>query len=327
LLSKRDLRGQQDISTKSFDENRCLHALCPRSTGLAVVESISLNQEGNMLSRMWGKVRSGVTQPRTGVPVLAGVLAVLAVWMIAGQAPVGANNSLGTVKGYGSPGFVSEFLDNYTIVSGGIFDSQGNIGIGTTTPLAKLDVVGGIRIDGLGSGLTFADGSSVYNRAQLIGPQGPAGPPGPAGPAGPAGPTGPQGPAGPAGPTGPSGVSHAWVDRPSSDVALGSTDTTVAQVIVPAGTYIIFGKAAINNGDTSNPALVNCDLSTGDTMQITLDSYYGGTSIVVTPISVQDSSTFSATTAITMSCRIANSGPGGGASSISLTAIAVDQLN
>ena len=277
-----------------------------------------------MLSRMGGKVRSGVTQPRTGVPALAGVLAVLAVWMIAGQAPVGASNTLGTVKGYGSPGFVSEFLDNYTIVSGGIFDSQGNIGIGTTTPFAKLDVVGGIRIDGSGSGLTFADGSSVYNRAQLIGPQGPAGP---TGPAGPAGPTGPQGPAGPAGPTGPSGVSHAWVDRPSSYVTLGSTDTTVAQVIVPAGTYVIFGKAAVTNMDTSNPALVNCDLSTGDTMQITLDSYYGGTTLVVTPISVQDSSAFSATTAITMSCRISSSGSSGSAGSISLTAIAVDQLN
>jgi len=28
-----------------------------------------------MLSRMWGKVRSGVTQSRTGVTILAGALA------------------------------------------------------------------------------------------------------------------------------------------------------------------------------------------------------------------------------------------------------------
>jgi hypothetical protein len=130
---------------------------------------------GNMLSKLGNKVRSGVTQRRTGVTVLAGSLAVLAVWMIAGQVPVGASNTLGTIKGLGSAGFISKFLDNYTIVSSGIFENQGNVGIGTTNPQAKLDVLGSIRIDGAGNGLTFADGSSVYNRDSLIGPQGPQG--------------------------------------------------------------------------------------------------------------------------------------------------------
>jgi hypothetical protein len=36
----------------------------------------------------------------------------------------------------------------------------GNVGIGTTAPAAKLDVVGGMRIDGAGNGITFPDGST-----------------------------------------------------------------------------------------------------------------------------------------------------------------------
>jgi hypothetical protein len=70
------------------------------------------NQEATMLSRMWGKVRRGVTQSRTGVTILAGALAVLALWMIAGQVPVGASSTLGTIKGYGTAGFISKFLDS-----------------------------------------------------------------------------------------------------------------------------------------------------------------------------------------------------------------------
>jgi hypothetical protein len=277
-----------------------------------------------MLRRMWGEFRSGVSQPRTGVPVLAGALAVLAVWVIAGQVPVGASNNFGTIKGYGNGGFISEFLENYAIVNSPIFDSQGNIGIGTTTPLAKLDVNGGIRIDGSGSGLTFADGSSVYNRAQLIGPQGPAGPQGPQGPAGPQGPNGPQGPAGPAGPTGPSGVSHAWMQRASSFVNLGTTDTTVAQLIVPAGTYLILAKTVVDNADGS-AQFAGCTLSTGDTVRVDLNA---GTSSsgAEESVSLQDSATFSATSAITMTCKL-EGGSGGDANNAVLTAIAVDQLN
>ncbi len=280
-----------------------------------------------MLSKMRGKVRSRVTQLRAGGVVLAGSLAVLAICMIAGQVPVGASNNLGTIKGYGTAGFVSKFLDNYTIVSSAVFENQGNVGIGTTTPAAKLDVVGGIRIDGSGNGLTFADGSSVYNRASLIGPQGPAGPIGPAGPVGPAGPTGPMGPSGPAGPvgpTGPSGTSHAWIDRVSSFVNLGTTDTTVAQLIVPAGTYLILAKTVMTNADGS-AQFADCTLSTGDTVRVDLNA---GTSSsgAQESVSLQDSATFSATSAITMTCKL-ESGVGGDAYNAVLTAIAVDQLN
>jgi hypothetical protein len=278
-----------------------------------------------MIRTVGERIRRSVTRARTRVAVFAGGLAVLAIWMVIGQVPVDAASNLGAIKGLGSGGYISEFLDNFSIVNSGIFDKQGNIGIGTTIPQAKLDVVGTIRIDGNGNGLTFADGSSVHNRAELIGPQGLQGiqgPQGPLGPQGPTGPLGPSGPTGPAGPAGPSGMSHAWTDRAAS-AALSTTDTTVAQVIVPAGTYLIFGKAAVQNEAASVPSSATCNLSTGDQTVIELDQ--GSNPASTGAIPVQDSATFSATSAVTMTCKVAAST--GLATNAVLTAIAVDQLN
>ncbi len=277
-----------------------------------------------MFSRFNEKIRHAPGHLRTGITVLGGILAFTVAWALIGQVPVGAAN-LGTIKGFGSGGFISKFLDNYTIVNSGIFENQGNVGIGTVTPSAKLDVVGGIRIDGQGNGLSFADGSSVYSRAELIGPPGPQGPQGPQGATGPqgtTGPTGPSGPTGPAGPQGPSGVSHAWIDRASS-VSLGTTDTTVAQVIVPAGTYLIFGKTSVQNTDSGSETRATCKLSSGDQTDIHLDP--GTDHVIQGSIAVQDSATFSGTAAITMTCNVAAST--GIATNAALTAVAVDQLN
>jgi hypothetical protein len=280
-----------------------------------------------MIRTVGERIRCSVTRARTRVAVFAGGLAVLAIWMIVGQVPVDAARNLGTIKGLGSGGYISEFLDNFSIVNSGIFDKQGNIGIGTTIPQAKLDVVGTIRIDGNGNGLTFADGSSVHNRAELIGPQGPQGIQGPQGPLGPqglTGPLGPSGPTGPAGPAGPSGMSHAWIAKAGSPfVSVGTTDTTVAQVIVPAGTYLLFGKTVIQNNDGNRTAAI-CSLSTGETSAIDLDNNTSPAGEA--SLSLQDSATVSATTAITMTCKL-SSGIGGNANDPVLTVIAVDQLN
>jgi len=73
--------------------------------------------------------------------------------------------------------------------------TSGNVGIGTGSPAATLDVNGIVRA---ASGLLFGDGTT-QNTAQLVGPQGPEGPQGPAGPQGTPGTQGPTGPQGPPG--------------------------------------------------------------------------------------------------------------------------------
>lgn len=57
------------------------------------------------------------------------------------------------IAGYGGINLYSENVRRMTVTA------AGNIGIGTTTPLALLDVNGAVKISGSGAGLTFPDGS------------------------------------------------------------------------------------------------------------------------------------------------------------------------
>lgn len=66
------------------------------------------------------------------------------------------------------------------------FPSSGNVGIGTTQPLEKLDVSGAIAING--RRIIDSSGNWVGSPTGLVGPQGPQGPTGPQGPQGPPGP-------------------------------------------------------------------------------------------------------------------------------------------
>lgn len=270
--------------------------------------------------QFWHANRNKLTSgARTGFVALAVITAAF-IWTVASQTRANAASSVFSIKGAGTAGYISKFLDNYTIGNSGIFEYLGNIGIGTTAPQAKLDVLGNVRIEGTGSALVFPDGSVVHNRAELIGPQGPQGPAGPQGPTGPAGPSGPTGPQGPAGAN---GVGHAyvWVSPADSLVILNNSYPTVASVTVPAGSYLLFGKTWLQNTDGSDQDGI-CKLSTGDETIVRLSSYNSGgyfQSVVVqdTAVNVPDATT------IMMTCATYN----GAAENTKLTAIAVDAIN
>jgi hypothetical protein len=258
------------------------------------------------------------TGKSVGVAAGAAVL-VAVIFGVSGQKQVQAANFFFPIRGGGQPGAIAKFIDPFTISNSVISEYLGNIGIGTGAPRAKLDVVGNVRIEGAGSGLVFADGSIVHNRAELIGPQGPQGIQGPQGPIGATGVQGPTGPTGPAGPAGANGLSHAWKNDGAAQ--LNNSQVTVASVTVPAGNYFIFAKGSVLNADLDDQA-ANCLLSVNGT---TVDSFstpgvagdqFAGSVLQSTAVNVPDGST------ILVSCGTFN-GSGFG----TITAIALSGIN
>jgi hypothetical protein len=223
--------------------------------------------------------RSKATQGRRGLAVLGGTLVILLIWITVAQRTVGASSqTANTIKGFGNPNFISKFLDNVTIGNSGIYEYLGNIGIGTTNPQAKLDVLGNVRIEGTGSALVFPDGSVVHNRAELIGPQGPVGPQGPIGPTGATGatgsvgPVGPSGPTGPAGPTGASGFSHGYWVQGSQTFSGSSNFLDAGTLNLPQGNFLISGSITVGNLDTDSQRVTckwgDATLPVGDFMDV-----------------------------------------------------------
>jgi hypothetical protein len=83
--------------------------------------------------------------------------------------------------GQGTPGFIPLWINPVLLGSSTIYQTGGNVGIGTTTPHAKLDVNGGINTSGSftgsGAGLTgiqFSQLSGTLGSAQFTGTYGSA---------------------------------------------------------------------------------------------------------------------------------------------------------
>lgn len=118
-----------------------------------------------------------------------------------------------------------------------------------------------------------------------VGPQGPVGPMGPMGPQGLAGPqglpgaTGPAGAEGPAGPQGPAGLSEIFASVNSGGVPRPVTATlqpgdTVAQLVLPAGTYHVTAGAAVQMDQTAPDGLSMCALLQDGLMLVDTDVSY-----------------------------------------------------
>jgi len=272
--------------------------------------------------QFWQANRSKPTNAvKTGAAALAAIIVAFLV-SSASQTQVKAASSLNTIKGAGTAGYFTKFLDNYTIGNSGIFEYLGNIGIGTAAPQAKLDVLGNIRMEGTGSALIFPDGSVVHNRAELIGQQGPMGPMGPTGATGGTGPAGPTGPTGPQGPAGANGVGHAYTATGDADI--NNSQVTVASVTVPAGSYLIFGKDFLVNFDGSEQHF-DCELDVNGIHSDSNPGIFAGAGNAAGSVSQPFQFTalnVPANTTIAVTC-----GTYHGAAVATLTAIAVNAVN
>ena len=137
------------------------------------------------------------------------------------------------------------------------------------------------------------------------GPQGEKGNTGAQGPEGPAGPQGPQGPKGDAGAPGAAGTSDVYIKRQSGFVTGDFHVNTHTTLDVPAGSYLINGKASIQNDDYDGSQPADCRLSTGDRTDVELadadplPSHHPEVSVAVL-----DAVTFSSPATIAMDCHI-----------------------
>jgi|SRR5215216_264161 hypothetical protein len=163
------------------------------------------------------------------------------------------------------------------------------------------------------------------------GPQGEKGDPGAQGPAGPQGETGAQGPPGPQGekgdpgPQGPRGPSDAYVDK-TSGFALDGEFRPVAQLTLPAGTYVVSASMWFLNRSETSTALVHCKVPPEpfrDSIELleraANDSDYYETMSFTVPLELDSETT------VAVECQSLGDGPVD-ATSIYMTAVQVENM-
>lgn len=72
--------------------------------------------------------------------------------------------STGTIGGSGTANYVPKFTASTTLGNSAIYESSGNVGIGTTSPGAKLDVAGSVSVAGLSN-----SGTTTFSRNIVTG--------------------------------------------------------------------------------------------------------------------------------------------------------------
>lgn len=144
----------------------------------------------------------------------------------------------------------------------------------------------------------------------------------------PKGAQGPAGPTGPIGPTGARGPSNAFSTFKTPSVSAGAA-TVVANLSVPAGSYVIVAKATAFEGDAANVIEGTCTLAAGtDTDVITFGLDTSSTVFDNLPITSTVVHTFATPGTITWTCEKAGGAAAGfSVASRKLTAIQVASLS
>lgn len=123
----------------------------------------------------------------------------------------------------------------------------------------------------------------------------------------PAGPQGPKGDPGVPGQQGPSGAGPGYISGNLSSVTVPANSTTTVQTLnVPAGTYLLFARAEVNNnsGSAAND-IINCTLAAGTDQQAQNNLFLGPNVSTgeTLPVSWQISHTFASAGQVTLSCH------------------------
>ena len=156
----------------------------------------------------------------------------------------------------------------------------------------------------LTNGQTHQTGVSVAT----VGAVGPPGPTGPTGPQGAMGVQGTQGVQGIQGVTGPAGPSNLYVNAPDNFPLLSvqtELQVPVASLSLPAGSYLISGKAEIVSLVSGFGSFVLCDLAipAGHTDQAFAGTVGGPTTVPSATLDVQTYAVLTAPSQITMKCH------------------------
>jgi hypothetical protein len=123
----------------------------------------------------------------------------------------------------------------------------------------------------------------------------------------PAGPQGPKGDPGAPGQQGPSGAGPGYISDNRFAVVVPAKSTTTVQTLnVPAGTYLLFARAEVNNssGSAAND-IISCKLAAGTDQQVQNGLYLGPNLSAgeTLPVSWQISHTFASAGQVTLSCN------------------------
>ena len=273
---------QGPAGTSPFTQTSNLISLpAPNNTSISLLGGYGYNQQGGQIQLSAGSTSSWAgTGTHSDVTIQGGTMdgqaSYASIDVGGGTALTGGvlNSDGGTLTLSGGSAIGSNRNGGNIVLNPGAATGSGNagnVGIGTQTPQAMLDVNGNIAVAGT---------TVINSSGQWVGS--PTGLQGPVGPQGPMGVTGPQGligPQGPTGPQGPSGITTGYmIVVPSTTISSDMGNYNLASLTLPVGTYMFFGRLT-----TSNGVQLACSVMNGNTTVDQISIYlYGQPSPAVT---------------------------------------------
>jgi hypothetical protein len=135
------LTAETDPKVSSTNTN-----IIPKWNGTTLVDSAVYESSGNVgigTTSPGAKLEvAGQVKITGGSPAVGKILTCDSAGLATWQTPITG------ITGYGVMNYLPKFIDSYVVGNSAIYDWGGNVGIGTTSPTAKLEVAGQVKITG-----------------------------------------------------------------------------------------------------------------------------------------------------------------------------------